>query len=58
MNLISSKNITYESLIALFEGLASATKTYKKIVIYSERLAELTAEEKAIATDKGYTHTQ
>jgi surface protein len=50
----SCPNLTHDSLMSIINNLATVTST-KKLTLGATNLAKLTNEEKAIATNKGWT---
>ena len=47
-------NLTHDSLMSIINNLATVTST-KKLILGATNLAKLTDEEKAIATNRGWT---
>ena len=55
LDLSPCKSLTKESLLNVFNEAADVTASPKTLTLGSTNLAKLTAEEKAIATNKGWT---
>ena len=54
MSFSSCSNLTHDSLMSIINNLATVTST-KKLTLGATNLAKLTNEEKAIATNRGWT---
>ena len=55
LELSSSSKITHESLLNVINKAADVTASPKTLTLGSTNLAKLSDEEKAIATNKGWT---
>ena len=53
-NLLSSTELTHDSLMVIINGLQTVTET-QTLTLGSTNLAKLTDAEKKVATDKGWT---
>lgn len=54
MNLSQATKLTVDSMVSMFNALATITTT-KTLQLGSTNLSKLTTEQKKIATDKGWT---